>query len=51
MCCHQSEMGDVVQLDSGHAAARRESWYMEGLLKGGVHYIEVKPDYSDLLSV
>jgi hypothetical protein len=25
-----------------------ESWYMEGLLKGGVHYIEVKPDYSDL---
>lgn len=25
-----------------------ESWYMEGLLQGGVHYIEIKPDYSDL---
>jgi len=24
-----------------------ETWFMEGLLKGGVHYIEVKDDYSD----
>lgn len=25
-----------------------ETWYMEGRLRGGVHYIEIKPDYSDL---
>ncbi|MEJ8606095.1 lipopolysaccharide biosynthesis protein [Riemerella anatipestifer] len=25
-----------------------ESWFMEGTLVGGKHYIEVKPDYSDL---
>lgn len=25
-----------------------ETWYMEGNLKSGVHYIEVKDDYSDL---
>lgn len=28
---------------------RYETWYMEGLLQPGVHYIEVKPDYSDLI--
>lgn len=27
---------------------RVESWFMEGSLVGGFHYIEVKPDYSDL---
>lgn len=27
---------------------RIESWFMEGTLVGGVHYIEVKDDYSDL---
>lgn len=26
-----------------------ESWYMEGLLIPDYHYIEVKPDYSDLM--
>ncbi|PJC86877.1 lipopolysaccharide A protein [Vibrio sp. HA2012] len=26
-----------------------ETWFMEGKLKAGVHYIEVKDDYSDLL--
>ena len=25
-----------------------ESWFMEGRLQGGVHYIEIKDDYSDL---
>lgn len=25
-----------------------ETWYMEGNLKAGVHYVEVKDDYSDL---
>lgn len=25
-----------------------ESWFMEGLLEGGVHYIEVEADFSDL---
>lgn len=27
---------------------RMESWFMEGSLIGGVHYIEVRPDYTDL---
>lgn len=26
-----------------------ESWFMEGTLRGGYHYIEVKPDFSDLV--
>ena len=26
-----------------------ETWFMEGKLKAGVHYIEVKDDYSDLV--
>jgi hypothetical protein len=25
-----------------------ETWFMEGSLVGGVHYIEIKDDYSDL---
>ncbi|MFW5730251.1 MAG: glycosyl transferase family 90 [Desulfonatronovibrionaceae bacterium] len=25
-----------------------ETWFMEGLLKPGVHYVELEPDYSDL---
>ena len=25
-----------------------ETWFMEGKLIGGIHYIEIKPDYSDL---
>ena len=25
-----------------------ESWFMEGTLQGGEHYIEIRPDYSDL---
>lgn len=25
-----------------------ETWFMEGTLEGGKHYIEIKPDYSDL---
>ena len=25
-----------------------ETWFMEGVLEGGKHYIEIKPDYSDL---
>lgn len=25
-----------------------ESWFMEGLLKPNYHYIEIKPDFSDL---
>lgn len=25
-----------------------ETWFMEGLLQGGVHYVEIKDDYSDL---
>lgn len=28
---------------------RIESWFMEGKLIGGVHYVEVKEDYSDLI--
>ena len=24
-----------------------ETWFMEGKLKGGIHYIEVKDDFSD----
>ena len=28
---------------------RYETWYMEGTLVGGVHYVEVRPDYSDLI--
>jgi hypothetical protein len=27
---------------------RYETWFMEGLLKPGVHYVELKSDYSDL---
>lgn len=27
---------------------RIESWFMESTLIGGVHYVEIKPDYSDL---
>lgn len=26
-----------------------ETWFMEGRLKPGVHYVEIKPDFSDLL--
>ncbi|MGL6260677.1 glycosyl transferase family 90 [Vibrio sp. WXL210] len=26
-----------------------ETWFMEGRLKAGVHYVEVKDDYSDLI--
>lgn len=26
-----------------------ETWFMEGTLKPGVHYVEIKPDYSDLI--
>ncbi len=26
-----------------------ETWFMEGELQGGVHYIEIKDDYSDLV--
>lgn len=26
-----------------------ESWFMEGLLRPDCHYLEIKPDYSDLL--
>lgn len=25
-----------------------ETWFMEGLLEGGKHYIEIRPDFSDL---
>ena len=28
---------------------RYETWYMEGVLVPGVHYVEIKPDYSDLI--
>ena len=28
---------------------RYESWFMEGTLQPGVHYIEVADDFSDLL--
>ncbi len=28
-----------------------ESWFMEGILKPGVHYAEVKSDFSDLENV
>ena len=27
---------------------RRETWFMEGRLEGGVHYVEIRPDFSDL---
>ena len=27
---------------------RYETWFMEGLLKPGIHYVELKSDYSDL---
>lgn len=27
---------------------RMETWYMEGRLEGGVHYIEIRDDYTDL---
>jgi hypothetical protein len=27
---------------------RFETWFMEGLLKPGIHYVAVKPDFSDL---
>ncbi|WP_016776277.1 glycosyltransferase [Anaerophaga thermohalophila] len=27
---------------------RFETWFMEGTLRGGVHYIEIREDYSDL---
>ena len=27
----------------------RESWFMEGTLKAGVHYVQVKDDFSDLI--
>ncbi|MDE6860209.1 MAG: lipopolysaccharide A protein [Duncaniella sp.] len=27
---------------------KMETWFMEGTLKGGYHYIEIKDDYSDL---
>jgi hypothetical protein len=27
---------------------RFETWFMEGLLKGGFHYVKVKDDYSDV---
>ena len=27
---------------------RYETWFMEGLLRSGVHYVELKSDYSDL---
>jgi hypothetical protein len=26
-----------------------ETWFMEGRLEAGVHYVEVKDDYSDLI--
>lgn len=29
-------------------APRIESWFMEGSLRGDYHYIEVRPDYTDL---
>ena len=25
-----------------------ETWFMEGKLEGGKHYIEIRPDYSDV---
>jgi len=25
-----------------------ETWYMEGILKPGIHYVETKPDFSDV---
>lgn len=25
-----------------------ETWFMEGRLESGVHYVEIKPDYSDV---
>ncbi len=27
---------------------RFESWYMEGALQAGIHFVELKPDFSDL---
>lgn len=29
-------------------ALHYETWFMEGTLRGGEHFIEVKPDFSDL---
>lgn len=26
-----------------------ETWFMEGCLQGGVHYVEIQPDFSDLI--
>lgn len=26
-----------------------ETWFMEGRLQGGVHYVEIRPDFSDLI--
>lgn len=39
---------------SGHSLLimprpRYETWFMEGLLQAGVHYVEVKDDFSDLV--
>ncbi|WP_329347151.1 glycosyl transferase family 90, partial [Vibrio natriegens] len=28
---------------------RYETWFMEGRLQAGIHYVEVKADYSDLI--
>lgn len=28
---------------------RYETWFMEGRLEPGVHYVEIKPDFSDLI--
>ena len=38
---------------SSHSAAVMpkptcETWFMEGRLEGGVHYVEIRPDFSDL---
>jgi hypothetical protein len=27
---------------------RYETWFMEGRLQAGIHYVELKPDYEDL---
>jgi len=29
-------------------APRHETWFMEGRLRAGVHYVELRPDYEDL---
>lgn len=26
-----------------------ETWFMEGRLQGGIHFVEIQPDYSDLI--